>query len=209
MKSLKIMTISAALALTIPAALAQDAAMDHGEMDHSQMDHSQMDHSQMEMEKGEMVHSDMGHSDMNHENMDHATMDHSDTNHENMDHATMDHGEMSHDDHDHSDMNHAEMDHSEMDHSEMDKADMMDSGPAEGATVIVAEVNGLVCDFCAQALKKVFKKEEAVDSIHVDLDAGEVRVTLLDGQELADERVAKLIRKSGYSLVSTSRQTAE
>ncbi len=71
--------------------------------------------------------------------------------------------------------------------------------------MIVAKVNGLVCDFCAQALKKVFKKEEGVKDLTVDLDAGEVRIALKEGGEISDETVAKLIRKSGYSLVSTER----
>lgn len=76
--------------------------------------------------------------------------------------------------------------------------------PAQ-APMIIAKVNGLVCDFCAQALKKVFKKEAAVQDLSVDLDAGEVLITLKDGQTLPEETVKKLIRKSGYSLVSTRR----
>jgi len=117
----------------------------------------------------------------------------SSTDHSKMDHSKMDHGEMSHDDHDH-------------DHPEMDDAAMAADIIVEGTPTIVAKVNGLVCDFCAQALKKVFKKEEAVASLNVDLDSGEVRIGLKDGQTLSDERVAKLIRKSGYSLVETSRE---
>jgi len=72
--------------------------------------------------------------------------------------------------------------------------------------MIIAKVNGLVCDFCAQALKKVFKKEDGVKSLHVDLDAGEVRIVLKKGQTLSDGKVKTLIRKSGYSLVSTRRE---
>lgn len=95
---------------------------------------------------------------------------------------------------------------STIDHSKMDKATMAANAIIEDAPTIVAKVNGLVCDFCAQALKKVFKKEEAVDSLNVDLDVGEVRIGLKSGQTLSDERVAKLIRKSGYSLVETRRE---
>jgi len=76
-----------------------------------------------------------------------------------------------------------------------------------GSSVITAKVNGLVCDFCAQALNKVFMKEEAVKALEVDLDAAEVRIELKEGQTLADERVKKLIRKSGYSLVSLNRDS--
>ncbi len=134
-----------------------------------------------------------------------------------MDHSKMDHSEMETMDHskmktmDHSDMNMMEgMDHSKMDHSGHDHAaktsDDSNEIISEGTHTVVAKVNGLVCDFCAQALRKVFKKEDAVETISVDLDAGEVRVFLKDGQILSDDRLAKLIRKSGYSLVDITHE---
>ncbi|MDG1523005.1 MAG: cation transporter [Hellea sp.] len=114
--------------------------------------------------------------------------------------------EMNHDDHDHSEMEHNQMNHDDHDHPEMDKESITDVSVATDGPVIVASVNGLVCDFCAQALKKVFQKEEAVKALKVDLDAGEVRIFLEEGQMLSDAIVAKLIRKSGYSLVDTKRE---
>lgn len=117
----------------------------------------------------------------------------SDMDQSKMDHSKMDHGQMNHDDHDHN-------------HPEMDDAAAAADIISEGTPTIVAKVNGLVCDFCAQALKKVFKKEDAVESLNVDLDAGEVRIGLKTGQTLSNERVAELIRKSGYSLVETKRE---
>jgi len=174
----------AALTLFAQTAVAQNAPQDTPPMDHSKMetvDHSQMkgmDHSQMKT---------MDHSQM--EGMDHSQM-------EGMDHSDMDMMEG--------------MDHSKMDHSGHDHAarptDSSLAAVSEDAQTIVAKVNGLVCDFCAQALKKVFKKEDAVETISVDLDAGEVRVFLKDGQSLSDKRVAKLIRKSGYSLVGITHE---
>ena len=80
--------------------------------------------------------------------------------------------------------------------------------PIEAASqleIIKAEVNGLVCDFCAQALNKVFKKTEQVESVDVDLDNGFVTVTLIEGGVLSDDEVKKLIRKSGYSFVGLER----
>ena len=124
-----------------------------------------------------------------------------------MDHSKMDRSKMDHSDMDHTEVEPKIMDHSQMDHSNHDHAGMEMPMDETGMTVhtgdvIIAKVNGLVCDFCAQALKKVFKKEDAVEDLTVDLDAGEVRISLKDGETLADERVKKLIRKSGYSLVS-------
>ncbi len=75
-------------------------------------------------------------------------------------------------------------------------------------TLVTAKVNGMVCDFCARAVTKVFGKEAAVENVHVDLDKGEIHVTLKSGAELSDERVASLVKKSGYDLVSIARETA-
>ncbi len=100
------------------------------------------------------------------------------------------------------------MDHSKMDHSahaETVIAPTGDTEPAASAQTITAKVNGLVCDFCAQAVRKVFRKQEAVDTVHVDLDNGEIVLGLKAGETLDDETVGKLIRKSGYSLVSIDR----
>ena len=100
------------------------------------------------------------------------------------------------------------MDHSKMDHSA--HADMVvepntDADPTASAQTVTAKVNGLVCDFCAQAVRKVFKKQEAVESVNVDLDTGEIVLGLKAGATLDDETIGKLIRKSGYSLVSIDR----
>lgn len=137
-----------------------------------------------------------------------STMTQGDMNHSDMDHSNMDHGQMDHGQMDHGEMDHSQMDHGEHDHNHPDvPQDTALSAPiAADAPVIVAQVNGLVCDFCAQALKKVFKKEDAVESLDVDLDAGEIRIALKDGETLSDDRVEKLIRKSGYALVSTTRE---
>ena len=75
-------------------------------------------------------------------------------------------------------------------------------------TLVTAKVNGMVCDFCARAVTKVFGKEDAVENVHVDLDNGEIHVTLKTGSELSDTRVAELVKKSGYDLVSIARETA-
>lgn len=62
------------------------------------------------------------------------------------------------------------------------------------------KVNGLVCDFCAQALNKVFRKQEAVQDVKVDLDQGLVHIVLKDQQQLDDATVKQLITDSGYSV---------
>ncbi len=138
-------------------------------------------------------HTETAHTEIAHDHSEHKGMDHS-----NMDHADMDSAKM----------DHSKMDHANMDHSAHDMSSMKTDGvPVITAAAITAKVNGLVCDFCAQALRKVFKKEDAVEGIDVDLDAGEVRIALKSGATLSDETVKALIRKSGYSLVSIERSS--
>ena len=109
---------------------------------------------------------------------------------------------------DHSKMDHSKMDHASMDHSAhegMEVAAEADTDPATSAQTVIAKVNGLVCDFCAQAVRKVFKKQDAVESVKVDLDNGQIILGLKEGASMDDETIGKLIRKSGYSLVSIDR----
>jgi copper chaperone CopZ len=68
-----------------------------------------------------------------------------------------------------------------------------------GGTVY-ADVNGLVCDFCARALEKVFGKQEAVESRDVDLDKKVITIHFNEGQKLAEEVITKLSLDSGYNV---------
>lgn len=61
-------------------------------------------------------------------------------------------------------------------------------------------VDGLVCDFCARALEKVFGEKEAVERLTVNLDKGLVQVYLKPGRRLEDETITQLILDSGYNV---------
>ena len=105
--------------------------------------------------------------------------------------------------HDHSKMDHGSMDHSKMDHS--GHADMKPSGEAKELSVacedtINVKVDGLVCDFCARALEKVFGKHDDVEGIKVDLDNGNVVVAMKPGQTIDDDTLTQLITDSGYNV---------
>ena len=80
-----------------------------------------------------------------------------------------------------------------------DEAMMLKSGDAKVA------VNGLVCDFCARALEKVFGKQEEVNAIDVDLDTKIISVSFNEGQTLDDETITNLITDSGYNVEGISR----
>ncbi len=68
-----------------------------------------------------------------------------------------------------------------------------------GGTVY-ADVNGMVCDFCARALEKVFGKQEAVESIEVDLNEKVITIHFNEGQKLDDGTITRLITDSGYNV---------
>jgi copper chaperone CopZ len=61
-------------------------------------------------------------------------------------------------------------------------------------------VNGLVCDFCAQSVEKLFKKEKAVQDIDVDLKMGMVTILIKSDAIMDDIKITELITQSGYSV---------
>lgn len=63
-------------------------------------------------------------------------------------------------------------------------------------------VNGLVCDFCAQAIKKVFKKQEAVEDIDVNLTDKLIKVWFKEGASVDAATLTKMVTDAGYSVVS-------
>ena len=73
-------------------------------------------------------------------------------------------------------------------------------------TMLTVNVKGMVCDFCARAVTKVFGKNDAVENVHVDLDNGEIHVGLKPGASLTDDEVETLVKKSGYTMVSIERE---
>ena len=74
--------------------------------------------------------------------------------------------------------------------------------------VVYVDVDGLVCDFCARALEKVFSKQASVESIDVDLDKKIVTIFFKKAQKLQDEEIAELITNSGYSIKSIRHEIA-
>lgn len=83
------------------------------------------------------------------------------------------------------------------------------STPALAAEALKISVNGLVCDFCARAIEKVFSKQEAVDSVSVDLTTKLITANMKDGQTLSDDEIKSLITDAGYNLVEIKRENTD
>ena len=69
----------------------------------------------------------------------------------------------------------------------------------------LVKVNGLVCDFCAVALEKVFNKKPEVSDIDVNLTKKVVKINFKDGQTLTDDKIRKGITDAGYNVVEITR----
>ena len=71
--------------------------------------------------------------------------------------------------------------------------------------IVYVSVNGLVCDFCARSIEKMFEKKEAVSSISVDLENMLITIFLKDNQKLNDETIIGIIKDSGYDVTEVKR----
>ena len=79
------------------------------------------------------------------------------------------------------------------------KATGLSSG-IKSENIIDVAANGMVCDFCAQAIEKVFMKKAEVQGINVDLDNQKVVIYLKENAVIEDAEIVKLFEDSGYGV---------
>lgn len=137
-------------------------------------------------DKHEMKHHDGGqmkHADMNH---DHGAEHDHGANHE---HGSRDHGAMA--------MNAATITHT----------DEISAALANGGAPVVVDVLGVVCDFCATAMNKIFSKRDEVAAIYVDLDKKTLSLVINEGSDLSDKQIEKLAKQAGYRIAAIRRDS--
>lgn len=66
---------------------------------------------------------------------------------------------------------------------------------------ITVGVKGMVCAFCAQGIEKKFKAEPEVSHVEVSLENKYVKLQFKEGQSMSHERIAQLLKDSGYEAV--------
>lgn len=72
---------------------------------------------------------------------------------------------------------------------------------AQAATqTIKAEVNGMVCAFCAQGIDKKLRALPQTKDVYVSLKNKIVAVELQEGQTLSETTVKDLIKDAGYDV---------
>ena len=96
-------------------------------------------------------------------------------------------------------LSHDNNNEAEMQHEEVVKATELSSG-LRSENIIDVATNGMVCDFCAQAIEKVFMKREEVQGINVDLNNQRVVIYLKNDLSIEDTEIIKLFEESGYNV---------
>jgi hypothetical protein len=113
-----------------------------------------------------------------------------------------------HHDHDHqaTDSDHAAHDgHQVTGGPVLTRTEDIESALADGGEPIVADVLGVVCDFCALAMNKIFSKREEVAAIYVDLDTKALNLVLVPGASMSDQTIADLAVQAGYRIADVRR----
>jgi copper chaperone CopZ len=80
--------------------------------------------------------------------------------------------------------------------------------PAQSAPIaadVVVSVNGLVCDFCAQAVTRSLRRRPEVNDVRVDLTSKLVSIDLRPNQNLDDAAICDIITRAGYSVTEIRR----
>ena len=74
------------------------------------------------------------------------------------------------------------------------------------AETAIISVNGMVCAFCAQSIKKKVGALKEVSSVDVDLEKKMVTIKFKDGATIPDESLTETITKSGYAVTGIKRE---
>jgi copper chaperone CopZ len=84
-----------------------------------------------------------------------------------------------------------------------------DAGLSSGEVtnnIISVNVNGMVCDFCAQSIEKVFMNREEVKGINVNLDNQKVIIYLQKETNIDDAVIGTIFEDAGYSVEKINRK---
>lgn len=73
------------------------------------------------------------------------------------------------------------------------------------AGTIQANVKGMHCVACAQAIEATLTEEKAVEKVVVDVKGGTATITEKPGAHLTDDRVKALVKEAGYSVTGMTR----
>jgi len=99
-----------------------------------------------------------------------------------------------------------EQDHSNHDHMESNQIEIHAGSIDPNGTLMTVAVEGMVCDFCAQAIEKVFMKREEVAGITVNLDDQNVIISLKSEKDIENTIIEELFLNAGYNIQTIDRK---
>ncbi len=79
---------------------------------------------------------------------------------------------------------------------------MFTAAPAYATQSLKAQVNGMVCAFCAQGIERKLRALAQTKDVYVNLKQKIVAVELKDGQSLSHEAFTALIKDAGYEVTA-------
>lgn len=71
---------------------------------------------------------------------------------------------------------------------------------------IIVSIEGMVCDFCARSLEKIFYQKENVQGVIVNLDNETMTLEIDEGTDVPNEEINKLVYYAGYKTSGIKRE---
>ena len=99
-----------------------------------------------------------------------------------------------------------EQDHSNHNHMESNQIEVQVGSIDPNGTLMTVAVEGMVCDFCAQAIEKVFMKREEVAGITINLDDQNVIISLKSEKDIENITIEELFLNAGYNVQTINRK---
>ena len=99
--------------------------------------------------------------------------------------------------------NHSNHNH---DHTQSNQIEVQAGSIDPNGTLMTVAVEGMVCDFCAQAIEKVFMKREEVAGITVNLDDQNVIISLKSEKDIENTIIEELFLNAGYNVQTINRK---
>ena len=99
-----------------------------------------------------------------------------------------------------------EQDHSNHNHMESNQIEVQVGSIDPNGTLMTVAVEGMVCDFCAQAIERVFMKREEVAGITINLDDQNVIISLKSEKDIENTIIEELFLNAGYNIQTIDRK---
>ena len=99
-----------------------------------------------------------------------------------------------------------EQDHSNHNHMESNQIEVQVGSIDPNGTLMTVAVEGMVCDFCAQAIERVFMKREEVAGITINLDDQNVIISLKSEKDIENTTIEELFLNAGYNVQTINRK---